>query len=66
MGKKKARCSFAARRFPVYNLMKSGKFVINQRLIFSIIFPVLLFDDTKVRYESPPAKGILMVLLKNF
>jgi hypothetical protein len=42
MGIKKARHSFVARRFPVYNLMKSVESVVNK--LFSFLFFALLIS----------------------
>jgi hypothetical protein len=48
MGKKKPRRSFAPRRFPVYNLMKSPNLVVNTCLV-AVALPLLLIDSTKVQ-----------------
>jgi|GEM_PF-1012632 len=48
MGKKKPRRSFAPRRFPVYNLMKSPNLVVNICLV-AVALPLLLIDSTKVQ-----------------
>jgi hypothetical protein len=54
-GKKKARCSFASRRFPVYNLMKSFESVINNSFRFAAVsFAVI--DDTKVQQVASIVK----------
>jgi hypothetical protein len=71
---KKPRGSFAARRFPVYNLMKS------LQIWWSLIsspqrsspqrsspqLPLSISDDTKVQHIGPAAKDKKVRLLKVF
>jgi len=65
-GKKKARCSFASRRFPVYNLMKSFE-VVDQSVRFFFVAPSLsLIDDTNMGRVVFCVKNKKMHLLSVF
>jgi hypothetical protein len=61
---KKPRNSFAARRFPVYNLMKSLQICGQQSLSFTSLATLSIIDDTKVRDIGTRAKYNKQRLLK--
>jgi hypothetical protein len=54
--KKKPRSSFAARPFPVYNLMKSLQTCLSKLLVHRLSPAVLRFDNTKVRRPGARVK----------